>query len=76
MKSDLVNVEVVIISDDPRKAAICVNDGSEIKDVRGQVVGPRWIWLPRSQIEVEMKPDGKHATVTMPEWLAIEKKLV
>lgn len=33
------------------------------------------VWLPLSQVEVEGEP-GQVATVTLPEWLAIEKGLV
>ena len=33
--------------------------------------GERTVWLPRSQIEIN--DDG---TVTMPEWLAVDKGLV
>lgn len=33
--------------------------------------GDKTVWLPRSQIEVN--DDG---TITMPEWLAIEKGLI
>lgn len=32
-------------------------------------------WLPRSQIEIEAG-EGGEATITLPEWLAIEKGLV
>lgn len=32
------------------------------------------VWLPKSQIEIE--PDGATHTVSLPEWLAIEKGLV
>jgi hypothetical protein len=30
------------------------------------------VWLPKSQIEIERRPDG-YAEITMPEWLAIDK---
>ncbi len=33
--------------------------------------GDRKVWLPRSQIEIN--DDG---TVTMPEWLALDKELI
>jgi len=36
-----------------------------------------WVWLPLSQIEVEpLKQGSKTVTVTLPEWLAINKELV
>jgi len=34
------------------------------------------VWLPKSQIEIERTDRGDYVTVTLPEWLAIEKKLV
>ncbi len=34
------------------------------------------IWLPKSQIEIEYHGHVGCVTVTMPEWLAIEKELV
>ena len=34
-----------------------------------------WIWLPLSQIEVEVQ-DSRLVTVSLPEWLAIEKELI
>lgn len=33
------------------------------------------VWLPKSQCEVEEESDGS-VTVTLPEWLAIEKGIV
>lgn len=37
--------------------------------------GVNEFWLPKSQIEVELKKDD-HAEITLPEWLAIEKGIV
>ena len=37
--------------------------------------GDRTVWLPKSQIEISEEGDGT-VTVSMPEWLAIEKELV
>lgn len=34
-----------------------------------------WVWLPRSQIEIEHISDNI-VTVTMPEWLAKDKELI
>jgi len=34
-----------------------------------------WVWLPRSQIEIEHISDNI-VTVTMPEWLARDKELI
>jgi hypothetical protein len=61
-KSDLIDV-VVIIKAETSKAYL-VTDGA------------KEVWLPKSQIEVEKHKDSMTSTVTMPEWLAIEKRLV
>lgn len=75
MKSDLIDIACKIVRDDPDQRAIAVADGTEIDhaDMRtGEIVArQKWFWLPRSQIEINN--DG---TVTMPEWLAIQKGLV
>lgn len=37
------------------------------------------VWVPKSQVEIEETPSdrtGRTAIFTMPEWLAIDKKLV
>jgi len=34
------------------------------------------VWLPLSQIEIEMDDDPKYATISLPEWLALDKGLV
>jgi len=47
------------------KAILVSDDGNEENAV----------WLPRSQIEVEVK-QGNIVEVTLPEWLAKEKELV
>jgi hypothetical protein len=55
---------------------------NELVDVAGEIRaqtekaihfydGSRTVWLPRSQIEIN--DDG---TVTMPEWLALDKELI
>ena len=35
----------------------------------------RDVWLPKSQID-DVATDGENGTVSIPEWLAIEKELV
>ncbi len=56
--------------------------GNELVDVAGEIKartekaikfydGDRTVWLPCSQIEIN--DDG---TVTMPEWLALDKELI
>lgn len=69
MKSDLVDIACEIRRDDPSKKSIAIADGST-EPIEGRK-REKWFWLPRSQIEINS--DG---TVTMPEWLAIEKGLV
>lgn len=61
-KSDLVDIEVEVIHTTDR--AVLVDDGD------------RRVWLPLAQIEVGPIGQRRGATVTMPEWLAIEKELV
>lgn len=34
------------------------------------------VWLPKSQIEIERKAGSRIVTITLPEWLAIDKGLV
>lgn len=61
MKSDLVDVEAAFRMEG--QAAWAVWNGE--KDGGREV----WVWLPKSLVE----RDGE--TFTMPEWLAIEKRL-
>jgi len=61
-KSDLVDIEVEVIHTTDR--AVLVSDGT------------RRAWLPLAQVEVGPIGPRRGATVTLPEWLAIEKELV
>lgn len=63
-RSDLVDLEVQIHGETDHAVKISL-DGDRAKAV----------WVPRSQIEIE-RTSGKFATVTMPEWLAADRKLV
>ncbi len=63
-RSPLVDIEVELRLDDPRKAAILVSADGETD-----------CWLPRSLIEYEVTSPG-HATVTLPQWLAETRKLI
>ena len=60
-RSELVEIECVIVCDDPSKKAIAVQnpDGSD-----------NWIWVPRSHCEVT------DCGIELPYWLAVEKRLV
>lgn len=64
MKSDVIDIEVQLHARTDR-AILASDDGDKSKAV----------WLPLSQVEVEMKPGGT-ATVTLPEWLALDKGLI
>lgn len=64
MKSDLVDLDVQIHATTPRAVLASIN--GDIK---------RAAWLPLSQVDVILKRHGT-ATVTMPEWLAVEKEMV
>lgn len=68
MRSDLIDIECEYRY--ATESAIAIYDG-QLKD--GQEV---WIWLPKSQIEFQQHPPSLRITVTLPEWLAIEKGLV
>ncbi|WP_375590179.1 hypothetical protein ABWH89_04940 [Hoeflea alexandrii] len=61
-KSDLVDIQVEVIHTTDR--AVLVDNGD------------RRVWLPLAQVEVGPIGLRRGATVTMPEWLAIEKGLV
>lgn len=55
-----------------REKAIAVADGTMDGDRE------KWFWLPLSQIEVDPEDyePGDAITVTLPEWLAMDKGLV
>lgn len=68
-------------SDDTGPDLVEVDMASIVRNYAGDAAilfkseGGKDVWLPRSQIEFERKRSGE-VTVTMPEWLAIEKGLV
>lgn len=63
-KSDVVDIEGRIFAETDRAIMYSITGLSTDAE-----------WLPRSQIEIDNRgPDG--TTVTMPEWLAIEKGFV
>lgn len=65
-RSDLVDLEVYLRRETDRAYGIADPDKP------GNI-----IWLPKSQCEIEGgDPPSKLATLTCPEWLAIEKGLV
>lgn len=62
-KRTLLDLSVIIVHRTER--AVLVKDAEDAE--------PKW--LPLSQVEVEGAP-GAVGTVTLPEWLAVEKGLV
>jgi hypothetical protein len=65
-RNDPIDIEVIIIRDEDSDAAILVSETGDEDDV---------VWLPRSQIEYTTDRHGR-TTVTLPEWLGIEKGLL
>lgn len=64
-KSDLCDLEGVVHEE--RESSILFSVTGERREA---------VWLPKSQIEVEgPDPSGK-ATVTLPQWLAEDRRLV
>ncbi len=67
MKSNLIDIEVFFHVTTAK--AVMVSDTGEAKDA---------VWLPLSQIEQEPPENGLagYGTVTLPEWLALERGLI
>lgn len=65
MKSDLVDIEVIIVRDMPADKAVLVKLDEAAKP----------IWLPRSMVEIMPGKKAGRATVTMTEGFATEKGL-
>lgn len=65
MKSDIVDIACCRHAETAK--AILVSDD----DNRDNAV-----WLPKSQVEIENDGHANFVTVTLPEWLAVEKGLV
>lgn len=64
MKSNLVDIDVEVTVRTAK--AILVHTGNKEEAV----------WLPLSQIEIAPSGFGGIETVTLPEWLALEKGLI
>ncbi len=64
MKSNIVDIDVEVTARTAK--AVLVHTGIKEKA----------IWLPLSQIEIEETGIGEIFTVTLPEWLALEKGLI
>ncbi len=44
--------------------------------INDDLFDPQRVWIPKSQIEDECEEDDGSGTITIPEWLAIEKRLI
>jgi hypothetical protein len=64
VKSDIIDIDVEVTA--RTQKAVLVHTGDKAKAV----------WLPLSQIEIEPTGIGGIETVTLPEWLALEKGLI
>ena len=63
--SDLIDVRVFVHAETV-KAVLVSEDGDHENSV----------WLPKSQVEIENDLHGRTATITLPEWLAMDKGLI
>lgn len=64
MKSDLLDLKVMRHAETER--AVLVSDDGDSKKA---------VWLPKQNVEIENGPHGT-VTITLPEWLALEKGLI
>lgn len=64
MAREVIDITVQVHAKTDR--AILVSDDGEKSNA---------VWLPLSQVEVEMKQAGT-AEITLPEWLALDKGLI
>ena len=64
MAREVIDITVQVHAKTDR--AILVSDDGEESNA---------VWLPLSQVEVEMKQGGT-AEITLPEWLALDKGLI
>jgi hypothetical protein len=63
-KSDLVDIDVAV--EHRTEKAVLVHTGDKYKAV----------WVPLSQVEIEETGIGGIFTLTIPEWLALERGLI
>ena len=64
MKSDIIDITVQKLHETDK--AVLVTDS----------IPEKGVWLAKSQIEIEPSETGGLYTVTLPEWLALEKGLI
>jgi hypothetical protein len=64
MKSNLVDIDVQVLHETEKAALVTVD------------VPDNGVWLPKSQIELSETGIGGIMTMTLPEWLALDKGLI
>jgi hypothetical protein len=64
-KSDLIDVAVRLHHETEK--AWLVSDDGEVESA---------VWIPKSQAEIEAKANGRMHMLTLPEWLATDKRLI
>ena len=64
MMSDLVDLDVQVLHETEMAALVTLD------------VPDNGVWLPKSKIEISETGIGGIMTVTLPEWLALEKGLI
>lgn len=69
MKSDLVDIACEVVA--RTEKAIAITDGTPEWISPSGRTRLKWFWLPLSQVQ-----ENADGTVTVPEWLALEKGLI
>lgn len=64
MKSDLIDLDVQVLHQTDKAAMVTLD------------VPDNGVWLPKSQIELNETGIAGIMTVTLPEWLALDKGLI
>ena len=64
MKSNLVDIDVQVLHETEKAALVTVD------------IPDNGVWLPKSQIELSETGIGGIMTMTLPEWLALDKGLI
>lgn len=64
-KKELVDLTLIYFGESSSELAIKVGESDDESKA---------VWLPKSQIEYEVSKNGNYVEVTLPSWLAAEKK--
>lgn len=64
MKSNVIDIDVQVLRETDKAAMVTLD------------VPDNGVWLPKSQIELSETGIAGIMTVTLPEWLALEKGLI